>query len=426
MSMNDDDKLTYLFSLKGESILSTDMFNLFSQKTVKNANGTTSLEAAMFLPTQKITVKKGQLSNIDSDIETTVGRYIFNLVAIDYAFQDKIPFINYTLKSSQIDSLNDKLCDMLLMNQITGEQFGTYQTRIVWFNNFTELFVPGTSINLLVLPQEIKDELQHLIMANKKSIIDGDAVAYHNNVEVPILKFAKNWYITNKEPGWLLYAKGGKPKFDNVFKNMYLTVGPILDIATGKYVISTRCFNDGIAPDETNIYANNSINGAYHKGVATQDGGAKTKSFSAAFQSLVVTEEDCGTNLGIEVKVTKDNLNSLKWRWVKDVTSYTVSGKSTNGDANLVPEERWQLITPDNISTFIGKTIIFRTPMFCKSANFCWKCVGDLYRRLGIKNVGLTAMKMTSTFLNSALKANHDSSIKTAYVDYTKDFYEFK
>lgn len=407
--MTYEDKLAYLFSLKSETITATDIFRLFNKKFVPGYNGgEPTISPPMFFPVDKITVKAGQLPSIKHDIVTTVGRYIFNLVVISYAFGDKVPYVDETLRSKNIDKLQNYLSDELLMGRITGEEFGKFQTRLVWMNNFVEILVPGTSPNLMVLPDEIKKKLQELIDANKECIIKGDTTAYINNVENPIIEFARNFYIKTNDPGWMLYAKGGKPDFKNSFKNMFLEVGPILDIATGKYKISTSCFSEGLPPEENYLYANNGIYGSYSRSVQTQFGGAKTKEFAVAFQSQVVTEDDCGSQLTIGIDVTKDNLDIIKWRYIRDEQNST----------------RFILVDPDNINFFIGKHVEYRSPMLCMTENgYCWKCVGDLYKRMGLKNVGLANQKLTSTFLNSALKKFHNTSQKTTNIDWKNCFY---
>lgn len=407
--MVEENKLSYLFSLKPDSILMTDIYNLFNKKSNVLPNGKIEIIAPLFQPTDKINVPKGTLPNIKFDIETTVGRYIFNLVVIAAAFGDKVEYINKTMRNDDFEKLQNYLCDEVLMGRISGAEFGKFQTRIVWLNNFTEILVPGTSDNLMVLPPEIRNKLQELIDANREVILAGDTAKYINNVEKPILKFAKQWYVEHGEPGWLMYAKGGKPKFDNVFKNMFLEVGPILDITTGKYKISTACFSEGLPPDENYLYANQAVFGAYNRAVNTQKGGAKTKEFVQAFQGQRVVEDDCGSQMTIGIDVTEDNLNMIKWAYVRD-------------DKN--PNE-FICVTPDTLNSYIGKHVEFRSPLYCMTDNgcFCWKCVGGLYQRMGLSNVGFASQKLTSTFLNKSLKAFHDSTVNTTVIEWKKCLY---
>lgn len=404
-----EDKLAYLFSLKSDTITAIDIFRLFNKKFVQGSNNNEpAISPPMFFPADKIIVKKGQLPNINNDIETTVGRYIFNLVVISYAFGDKIPYVNETLRSKNVDKLQNHLSDELLMGRIIGEEFGKFQTRLIWLNNFVEILVPGTSPNLMVLPEEIKKKLNDLILANKEAIINGDTTTYVNNVETPIIEFAREYYIKTNDPGWMLYAKGGKPNFSNVFKNMFLEVGPILDIATGKYKISTACFSEGLPPEENYLYANQGVFGAYNRAVNTQFGGAKTKEFAVAFQSQVVVEDDCGSQLTIGLDVTKNNLDIIKWRYVRDEENPT----------------QFVLVDPDNLNSFIGKHVEYRSPMLCMTDNgYCWKCVGDLYKRMCLKNIGLANQKLTSVFLNKSLKAFHDTTVKSTVIKWKDCFY---
>ena len=259
-------------------------------------------------------------------------------------------------------------------------------------------------------------ELVHSPMVleeNKELIANNDTTGYLEKVEKPILAFAKKYYKDKGDPSWDIYSLGSKPKFDNVFKNMFIECGPILDITDGKYKISTSCFSDGIKPSEYHLYANQAIFGAYSRAVNTAYGGAKTKEFTAAFQSLVVTEDDCKSQDTIDVEITNGTVNDVKWRWIKstDKTDPTYDG---NG---------FVLLTPDKAKKMIGQTVQCRSPLFCRSDNLCWKCVGEIYKRTGLKNIGLTLSKLTAIFLNTSLKSMHDVTIKTFEMDPKACFY---
>ena len=411
--ISEESKLAYLFSLKPDTITATDIFRLFGQQSVKDADGKViRVEPALFRAEDKIHVKKGQLQCIKSDIDTTAGRYLFNLVTIEAAFGGTYSFVNKTLRDDDISKLQSKLCDDILMGKIDGAQFEKYQNRFIWVNNFAEIFIEAPSDQLMVLPPEIKAELDRLVDANQDIIAAGDTTAYLNNVEKPILEFARKWFIDHNTPGWSLYAKGGKPKFSNVFKNLYLAVGPILDITTGKYKISTACFSEGLPPAENYLYANQGVFGAYNRACNTAVGGYKTKLFCQAFQSQQVVEEDCGTNQTIGFDVTAKNKSVIKWKYIRDPES----------------PDGWTCVTPDKLDSFVGKHVEYRTPMYCASPGdgYCWRCMGELYKRVGIKNVGLASQKLTSVFLNKSLKAFHDSTMKSSVIPWNDCLYDIK
>ena len=411
--MSEESKLAYLFSLKADSVTASDIFRLFNKQPMKNAEGKIiGANPALFRADEWINVKKGQMQCVKEDIRTTAGRYIFNLVTIEAAFGGKYAFINKTMRDNDTSALHDKLCDDLLMGKITGAEFGKFQNRFIWLNNFAEIFIEGSSPNLMVLPLEIKKELDRLIDENQEAIASGDTTTYINNVENPIIDFARKWFIEHNTPGWSMYAKGGKPKFSNVFKNMYLAVGPILDLTTGKYKISTANYSEGIPPEENYLYANQGVFGAYNRAVNTQVGGYKTKLFAMGFQHQQVIEDDCGTSSTIGFDVTAKNIDVIKWKYIRDPES----------------PDGWTCVTPDIINRYIGKHVEYRSPMYCASEGdgYCWRCMGDLYRRLGLKNVGLASQKLTSVFLNKSLKAFHDSTMKTSKINWSDCLYDVK
>jgi hypothetical protein len=406
--MVNEQNLRYLFSIKkDEEDMESVIYNLFNKKKVKNLDGSFSLSEPMFYPYEEIKVKKGQIENLDKDITTTVGIYIFNLLFLVYPFGTIIPYINETINVKGLEKINNKLCDLILMDKITTEQYSHYQEQIIWFNNFTEILIPGVTTNLLVVPDVIKQELQRLVKENEEAIKKGDIITYVNNVENPILAFAEAWYKKNEPDAWRLYGLGGKPSFKNNFKNMFLEVGPIKDIISGKYKISTKNFSDGIPPEEYADYANSAVEGSFNRGVATQWAGAKTKEFSTAFESLIIEKgTDCGSTKTIPIEINNTNIQDMKWRWIIE----------NNGE--LV------LLTPDNIDKYFGKVVNCRTALYCKSDNLCEKCAADLYRRINVDKAGLSLNKMTSIFLNKLLKIMHDSTVNTSSFDPFDYLYE--
>jgi hypothetical protein len=394
--------LDYLFSIKkDEEDMESVIYKLFNKGKAEKPNGEVYLTEPMFYPWEVIQLKRGQLENLDENIDSTVGIYIFNLLFLVYPFGNVIPYMNETINKSKLGKLLSRLSDLLLLDKITSKQFTMFEEQIIWFNNFTEILIPGVTGDLLALPDEIKKELDRLIKENKEAVDSGDIVTYVNNVEKPILAFAEAWYKKNDPVGWQLYGLGGKPSFQNNFKNMFLEVGPIKDIVSGKYKISTRSLSQGIAPEEYSEYGNSAVSGSYSRGVSTQYAGWKTKEFSTAFESLVIEPgTDCGTKRTVSIKITDGNVQDMKWRWIIE-----------EGSGNLV------LLTPENINQYMGQIVYCRSPLFCENENLCEKCAGDLYRRINVVRSGLTLNKLTSNFLNVFLKKMHDSTIKTSTFD---------
>ena len=100
----------------------------------------------------------------------------------------------------------------------------------------------------------------------------------------------------------------------------------------------------------------------------------------------------------LELKLTESNYNGYIGR-------YIVEGKKI-----IKLDEK-------NIKSYIGKTVHLRSPMFCTSDKICNVCFGDLPYILGIKNVGLTAAKIGSNFVNLGMKTFHNSTMKIKELD---------
>ena len=85
--------------------------------------------------------------------------------------------------------------------------------------------------------------------------------------------------------------------------------------------------------------------------------------------------DDCGTTNYLKIKV--DNVKiakMLEYRWYLDETDNVE-----------------KLVTLDNHKDLVGKTLMFRSPIYCKSDQICHKCYGDLHKLLHSRYIGIIA-----------------------------------
>ena len=136
------------------------------------------------------------------------------------------------------------------------------------------------------------------------------------------------------------------------------------------------------------------------KSVGTAVGGYQVKKFYAEYQNAVLGKKgsNCGTTKTIEILLTKDNAVNFKNRYIMEGS-------------------RLICLTPDVMEKYIGKKVHMRTPLFCTNEHYCNICFGDSPYNVGIENVGLTASKIGSNFVNLGMKSFHDSSMKLYEVD---------
>lgn len=388
-----------VLSLKEEDICKSLFVELFSNNIKKNAAGKVyGVDPPFCASDELIIVEPGTLPNIDKKITTTIGRFIFNLYCISSIFGKSIPYINKSLNKKAIENILQSVVDLLMEGKADTDQFAKCQNRLMWFDNFGELFIPGFSLRLITPIPEVQKRKAELLEKYKDELLGSNYVVTVAKIEAELLALAEEKLGDTKSLN--IYKLGGKPSFGNNYKNTQIMVGPLMDPIKGKYEISTNSLSEGIPKDQYNVYANKTVTSSYNRGVSTQDGGAKTKTLFAAMQSEVLDEpgSDCKTTF-YKTVIIPENYRPLLYRYIVE------------DDGNLT------LLTLENINDYVGKTVRMRSPMYCKSHHICNKCAGELFYKIGIKNIGLTVTKITSTLLNLSLKSMHDITVKPTEFD---------
>ena len=130
MSRISEQDKQYLLSLKPEDITYELGMKLFAN-TVKNENGKIVEVKSRFEPTDIFNLKKGEYFN-KTDIETTVGSFIFNKFIIEPLFTEYLDYINYEISKSGLGKLESELSELLLNDKINTEIMHDYFARIQW------------------------------------------------------------------------------------------------------------------------------------------------------------------------------------------------------------------------------------------------------------------------------------------------------
>lgn len=380
----------------------------FSNKPIKQTNGTIKIIPAKYRVTDYFDLPKGFLSNQPEAVpNTTIGSYLFNAFVLTHAFNNKVRYYDKPLDKDNFGAFQKSIANAILQGSITVEEFGKYANMAIWLSYFTELFMPGVSLNFICPNKELMQYKQELLdkykdFLSKKTFSLDDASFYSQNIEEPLKKKAKE--LLGNDYTYRVYQLA-KPSFGNNFKNSNIINGPLYDPISGEYKINTNSYVQGIDQKVFDVLANKAMTSSFSRAVATQDGGTMTKYLSVAMQNIKLgpKNSDCGTKRYILYTVDKK-------RWDSILYDYMV-----NDDGTLT------LLVPELKNKLIGKTIKLRTPLYCKCKDyFCNHCVGDRYYKLGIQDIGMTATITTGTITNKNMKAMHDISIKTTPMDIEK------
>ena len=80
-------------------------------------------------------------------------------------------------------------------------------------------------------------------------------------------------------------------------------------------------------------------------------------------------------------------------------------------------------ITSQNKNKFIGRTVKLRFSSMCESKKcICNKCAGNLFYRLGIRNVGASTPQIPSKLKVLSMKLFHDDQLNFTEMDPMKAF----
>lgn len=336
-----------------------------------------------------------------TEVETNVGQFLVNKFLYESvpAIQKVVGYINEPITDGKLGSIESGvLSKALLDGKITAEHMAEYFNNIQWLGNtiHTNVSCSFTEATTKNLPKVMKLR-DKLFEENKEALLKGDAVVA-NKIEKELIAMAKE--ELKGDVGLELYNSGARGSFENNYKNLFLTRGPVYNPNTGGYSIIQRSFMEGLEKEDIPSYGTEVINGAYPKAIGTGVAGYATKKFFAAYQSVVLDKQgsDCHTKAYRTVVITPNNAQKLMYRFV-------------------VEKDGLVMLDNSNIGKYIGKEVKLRSPLYCIGDKLCSKCAGDLYYRLGIENIGMTTSAIGSNLLNLLMKSFHDSSVKITEIN---------
>jgi hypothetical protein len=235
-----------------------------------------------------------------------------------------------------------------------------------------------------------------LLEENKDRLHDPAVIA---KIDAELVKADKEWIKGDPAENFLL---GGKA-FNVVRRKLYLQMGAEMGLEEGTDVVNIpTSLSEGW--DITKFPAmNNSLRaGSFNRGAQTMLGGESVKWLLRASSNMTVAKDDCGSKLGVELVVKEEDKNN----WV---------GFSVVGTQAPIK------ITEENFGQYLGKTVLKRSPMYCKldKTDYCAVCVGD---RLAANPTALSSAisEYGSAFLSLFMAAAHGKALLLAHMDFRK------
>lgn len=352
-------------------------------------------------PEEPLMVEKGMIDNYtkSSPLKSSCGLFLLNMIVYASIFKDRIPYTH----DMNLKKMSKEIGKMVLNKFITVEEYYQLVNHIFYIGDFTELNVPTFSEKAIVAPKTVTALRDKLLKQYEGQLNDPNIA-----VKIEDACIEEDIKALQGDPSADFFAVK-KKEYDVTRKKMHTFIGGIEKFSSSKgaseYVFLPHSLEDGWKPDDIPLIASELRKGSYDRGSSTAKGGELTKFLMRVFQNVTITEEDCGTKQGTPILITKDAVSDFENRY---------------GFIN----KKEVLLTKDVLESHIGKVIEIRGPHYCltKNNNYCYKCMGKLFKDTNQQNIGLNAINIGSRFLSLSMKSMHGTKMKTYHVDKLSKF----
>lgn len=343
----------------------------------------------------------------EDTLQTTYGNVLVNYLLLVIPFGDLLPFQagHFSVKDVEKEVHKRLIDDPEDDDGVSYAPDGNiYVRQYLQFSDYALSLVAYASISVVsVTPKAMQSHPQ--ARKRRKELIE----EYKGRLNDPaiIAKIGDELEALDRE--WLkddpadeFYKAKGKKGYGKVRNKLFYMFGGESSFSDGSTMeLVERSLEEGIDPDKLPAMINSLRAGSYNRGAQTQLGGESTKTIYRMLGTIRTAEEDCETTLGIPTTVTEYNSKSLIGFWVID-------------------RKKSVLIDAENHTQYVGKEIMLRTPMTCKTEgrNVCARCVGQ---DLSEQPDGLPAAAagLGGRFLSLFLAKMHGSALKTQKWDKT-------
>lgn len=358
----------------------------------------------LFQYKDKIALQKGDIANLDMDIETTVGRVLQNLIMLVYPFGDKISYINKRFMPRDIEGIiKDKLVDTPIgevgrnKGSIYVDEYIRYSDACLFLSQLCQICVPGVTEKAITAPpggREYLAELMDRAARDGKSLHDPATIA---DIGQEMEKYDSQYLQGDRSLGFLINKK---KDLGIVRKKMFLMYGFDKGFdETSDVDFIDRPLSEGIDYSRIDSYINGSRSGSFSRGAETQLAGVSVKEMLRASSNENIAIEDCHTDLGMRITLTEDNISTYRGFYC------FYQGKEIKLD-------------DDNRDMYLGKTVDMRSPAYCRceGTSRCARCCGP---HLSLHQTGISSAvaDMGSVFLNTLMKAMHGKQLATKELD---------
>lgn len=352
-------------------------------------------------------VRANDIPNVyEERIDTSYGNLLFNYVGLIWPFHDKIPFMEGRVGAEQIEDLilprlvddppegeNPQLGEPRQAN-IFVREYLKFADAMFYMAGFTQLCVPATTEKTMTAPPGVVEFKQQLLDENKDRLHDPAVIA---KIDKQLVQYDANYLKGDRGEGFLISKKSR----ENVRRKLFLMHGAETGLEERVEVdLIPNSLSQGWDISKFPAMNDSLRAGSFNRGAQTMLGGEAVKWLLRASSNMTVTQEDCGSRLGNYVDLSESN-------------------KKRHMGRHVILHNGHEELTPDNVGKYLGTTVMFRSPMFCRleKTDFCKACVGA---RLAANPTALSSSisDYGSAFLAIFMSAAHAKALQVARMDF--------
>ena len=346
------------------------------------------------------TVQPGDALNLKTKVESRYGTLLFNWVCLCWPFKDKIDYQNdvpvnvpavEAIIEQRLTDDPDDLAQATDPNAIYVFEYERYlEAMFNGLTGYTQLCVPSATRKTMTRDPRTEAYRKQLLEENKDRLHDPAVIA---KISKALVDFDKEWMKGDEGMGFMVSGKA----FDVIRMRTQMMFGAEAGFGGAESMeLITKSLSEGWDINKMPVMVNTLRVGSYNRGADTALGGAEVKTFYRLFQNAKITVEDCGTQLGIEKLVTRENLKRL--------TGYYY----LNGNKTLPIDE-----------SCIGRRVLVRSPATCMApgTDYCQRCMGDTNAKYPA-GLPSAASDVGSQFMYMFMAAMHGKALKVAHYDY--------
>lgn len=241
-----------------EQELNYDKFLSFFGSTISRAGGKVTKKASKFEPTDILMLKKGEYFN-DKDIQTTVGRFLYNKFIVEKDLQDVLGYINEPVNGDKLGDIESDLSKALLSDAITSEQMIRYLNHTQWLGMQLHTVICGSyTLGVLKPIPEMQKHRDKRLKEEKHKLENGDVMT-----AVKIEKECLDISVKHieKDPGMDIFRAKARGNIGNNYKNISVMKGPVYNPNTGVFELVQSNFMEGVRKEELAIHGNAIVTG---------------------------------------------------------------------------------------------------------------------------------------------------------------------